>query len=138
MVDDVLIGASVVASRTNLVAAINGTRHCGRQLRVDTLPNPDASAAAPVGNNIALTAKKTGTPGNAVATTETMADAGAFFGLPTLTGGASPWVTETIPLAQGSNPSTVAVVHSDDEISLVKDGSDNIYIATETQRTCVR
>ncbi|MGH8914541.1 MAG: S-layer homology domain-containing protein [Acidimicrobiia bacterium] len=127
--NDVVIGSN---PRANLAAAISGNGTPGVQYQADTLPNPDVFADVPVGTDIPLFANVSGTEGN-VATTETMAF--GQFATPTLTGGASTWARETVPLVQGSNPATVAVVHADDELSLIKDASDNIYIATETQRT---
>jgi hypothetical protein len=57
---------------------------------------------------------------------------GNGFGAATLSGGGSPWVKETLPAIVKGSPATV---HADDEISVITDANDNVYIATETQRT---
>ena len=74
-----------------------------------------------------LTAKESGAGGNGIALAETFSNVGNVVSGATLTGGASNWSKELIPLS-----STSGQTAADDEISLVS-SSNNIYIATETQ-----
>ncbi len=129
---NVLIGTTLALTQANLVSAINGDGVPGVDYAASTLPNPHVFVDDFAANTATLHAKESGTPGNAIDVAETMVN-GAFSST-TLLNGASPWVTETVPLTQGSNPTTQAVVHADDELSLIRNGTD-IYIATETQRT---
>ncbi len=90
--NDVLIGGN---ARANLALAINHEGTPGLQYHADTEAHPDVFAEDT--GTLLLTAKASGTEGN-VATTETMVN-GAF-GAATLTGGASTWTRENVPLAQ--------------------------------------
>ena len=129
---NVLIGTTLALTQANLVSAINGDGVPGVDYAASTLPNPHVFISDFVANTATLNAKESGTPGNAIDISETLAN--GVFSSATLLGGSSTSANETVPLVQGSNPATAAVVHADDELSLIKNGTD-IYIATETQRT---
>jgi hypothetical protein len=80
---NVLIGASASDSLDNLIAAINLGAGAGTLYAAATTVNADAYAAAGAGDTLLATAKTP--PGNAVATTDTAAN--ASWGAATLTGG---------------------------------------------------
>jgi hypothetical protein len=82
---NVLIGASASDSLDNLIAAINLGAGSGTLYAAATTANGLASAAAGAGDTMTVTALKSGTFGNTIATTETMTD--GSFGAATLTGG---------------------------------------------------
>lgn len=87
--NEVKIGANASASLDNLIAAINRTAGAGNLYGSATVIHPTVTAAAGVGDTMAITAKTAGTGGNAIATTETFTAAGNVFGAATLTGGVS-------------------------------------------------
>lgn len=66
---EVLIGANVAASHTNLAKAINDSGTEGTHYGVGTLIHPTVSASAGATSTV-VTAKTPGTGGNAIATTE--------------------------------------------------------------------
>lgn len=72
--DEVLIGASAAASVTNLVAAINGAAGAGTTYGTGTAAHSEVTAIDDTGDVVTVTHKKTGSIGNSVATTETMAN----------------------------------------------------------------
>jgi hypothetical protein len=83
---DVRIGATIAATRDNLVAAINGTGVVGTTYSTGTLPNPNVFATPGVAAGVAnIFAMFPGTAGNAI----TLAEAGAntVVSGATLTGG---------------------------------------------------
>ncbi|MGC2239420.1 MAG: sialidase family protein, partial [Acidimicrobiia bacterium] len=128
---DVLIGGN---PRANLAAAIEGTGTEGIEYGPGTLPNPSATISDPASPTMTVTSRESDpTIANAVVTTASLTQLGDGFAAATLTGGTSSWTKETVPLAQNS-PMGTAVVHADDEISLVTH-NNVIYIATETQRS---
>lgn len=83
---EVLIGANVAASCTNLAKAINDSGTEGTHYGTGTLIHPTVSATAGA-TTVVVTAKTPGTDGNAIATTETSAN-GAW-GASTLASGAN-------------------------------------------------
>ena len=128
---NVAIGASLTLAqaRLNLVAAFDRSGIAGVDYAASMKTHPTVSMDDFSGSQAVLTAKESGAGGNAIVTTETFTALTNVFDAATLgttTAGASSWTSEVVPLAGGP-------IHADDELSLVKDGSDNIYIATETQ-----
>lgn len=85
VVNEVLYGSSVTTAFANLRKAINHSATEGTDYSTGTTANADATSGASDATTVSLTAVTIGTPGNSVATTETMAN-GAF-GATTLTGG---------------------------------------------------
>lgn len=85
--NEVLIGANVAATHTNLTAAINGSAGAGTTYGTGTTANASATAVAGA-TTTALTAIATYTSGNSVVTTE--AGSNTSFGAATLTGGLAP------------------------------------------------
>ena len=83
--NQVMIGGSIAASLSNLIAAITAGSGAGTAYGTGTTANASATASAGPDQQIYLTALTIGAAGNSVATTETMA-AGAFKEA-TLTGG---------------------------------------------------
>lgn len=82
----VLVGATASDSLDNLIAAINGAAGAGTLYATGTVVNADVTAAAGAGDTMDVTAKKSGTVGNLIATTTTVTM--GSWGNPTLTGGA--------------------------------------------------
>lgn len=68
---DIAIGANEAATKVNIVAAINASGTPGTEYFAGTLIHPTVGAAAFAGDACVLTAKTTGTAGDAIATTET-------------------------------------------------------------------
>ena len=93
---DVLIGANASATIDNLIAAVNGAAGEGTTYGTDTDAHPDVVAAAGTGDTMDVTADTTGTVGNSIATTDTMAQ--GSWGAVTLVGGAQ--AGAEIPAAQ--------------------------------------
>lgn len=83
--NDILIGATVADCIDNAIAAINDSGGEGTIYGVGTTSNADALAIPFESPQFSLRAVAIGTAGNAVATTETMAN--GFFNDATLTGG---------------------------------------------------
>ena len=83
---NVLIGASASDSLDNLIAAINLDAGAGVQYANAMTINPDVTAAPGALDTMDVAAKKGGTPGNSVATTETLTT-GEWTSGATLTGG---------------------------------------------------
>lgn len=83
---EVLIGANVAASHTNLAKAINDSGTEGTHYGVGTLVHPTVSAAAGATSTV-VTAKTPGTAGNSIATTETSSN--GSWGAATLASGAA-------------------------------------------------
>ena len=126
---DVAIGGTLAQAQLNLVAAISRGGTPGVDYASSTTTHPTVSMSAFIADAAVITALESGTAGNAIPTTETMTNGSLDAAtLGTTTAGASPWTAEVIPLA---SPDDLA--HSDDEISLVRDGSDNLYVVAETQ-----
>lgn len=71
---DVLIGANIAASMTNLIAAINASAGAGVTYGTGTTPNLDVGAALMPTNQVLATALAAGTAGNAIPSTETSAN----------------------------------------------------------------
>ncbi len=90
---NVLIGASVSDSIDNLVAAINLDAGAGSLYAASTVEQTDVDASAGVGDTADLVAQKGGTPGDSIATTETLTD--GSFGGATLSGGANSHLKES-------------------------------------------
>ena len=126
----ILIGATAQDTLNNLVAATwHGTVAAqgeGVIYSADTDPHPSVVFGDRVGNTSTLQATFSGPEGMSIATTGAINGAPAF-GAATLTGGASPWLSEAVTL---TSPSGLA--HADDEVSLVKDTANNVYVATES------
>ena len=115
-------------TRSNLVSAVNLGAGAGTAYGADTIDNPQATMGGFAGTDTAtVTARESGGGGNAVVL-QSSNPANPVSG-PTLTGGVSPWTYEQMPL---SSPS--GLTHSDDELSLVRNTNDDLYVATETQR----
>jgi phage tail sheath protein FI len=68
---DITIGADVLATRTNIVGAINHTGAAGTS--VTTAADPSVTAGTFAGNDLLLTAKTAGAAGNTIPTTSTFA-----------------------------------------------------------------
>lgn len=85
--NEILIGGTVSATVANTIAAINGASGAGATYSTGTAANASVTAVQGTGNSVKVTAKTTGTGGNAVATTSTSLD--ATFGSATLAGGAN-------------------------------------------------
>ena len=83
--NNVLIGASASATIDNLIAAVTAGAGAGTTYGTGTVANSLATAAAGAGDTMDVTAVRSGTLGNSVATTETSAN--ASFANATLTGG---------------------------------------------------
>ena len=134
---NVAIGASLAATQSNLVNAVNGTGTPGTTTyAASTLPNGYASMSGFAGNSSTVTADASGAEGNLVAIGAVFTN-GANLVVTTnpgfLDGGqTSAWTSEAINVAQTSADGSV--VHSDDEISVLT-YNNLVYIATETQRS---
>jgi len=88
---NVLIGATPSDSLDNLIAAINlDPAGAGTLYAASMTLHPTVSAAAGAGDTMDATAKFTGTVGDTIATTETLAGAGNQWGAAVLGGGADP------------------------------------------------
>ena len=85
--NDVLIGASIAACVSNIIAAINAGAGEGTIYGTGTVANVSAGALEFLSPQFTLQAATAGAAGNSTATTETMAD--GFFNAATLTGGYS-------------------------------------------------
>jgi hypothetical protein len=128
---NIAIGGSLAQAQLNLVSAFALSGVAGVDYAASTKGHPTVSIDDFGGDQAVLTAKESGIGGNLIATTETFTATTNMFDGGTLGGttlGTSPWTSEELPLTSSSGQ-----VHADDELSLVKDGSDNIFIATETQ-----
>jgi hypothetical protein len=99
---NVLIGATASDSIDNLVAAITLGAGGGTLYAASTTLHPSVTAAAGVGDTMDVTAKKTGTDGNLIASTETMTS--GSFGGATLSGATMWAATDEIVV-----PSTTTV-----------------------------
>lgn len=84
---EVLIGVNASASLDNLIAAVNGASGAGTTYSTGTTANALADAAAGAGDTMTLTATEAGSDGNAIVTTETLAN--GSFGAATLQNGAN-------------------------------------------------
>jgi len=100
---DVAIGGTAAACRDNLVKAITLTGVGGVDYAAATTLHPTATAANGAGDSLDATAKKEGTAGNTIVTTETLVDVLSVWGAGTLTGGAG----DVVILGAGDLPSTV-------------------------------
>lgn len=87
---NVKIGATASDTLDNLIAAINLAAGAGTTYAAATTVHPTVTAAAGAGDTMTVTAKSTGTAGNAIATTETFTNSGNVFGAATLAGGVNP------------------------------------------------
>lgn len=104
---DVAIGGTAAICRDNLVKAITLTGVGGVDYAAATTLHQTATAAAGAGDSLDATAKKQGTAGNTIATTETLVDVLSVWGAATLTGG----VGDLVILGAGDLPSnTTAAV----------------------------
>lgn len=83
---NVLIGANLTASISNLAAAINGGAGSGTAYAAATVVNTQVTAVANA-TTLVITAIEAGTGGNAIATTETVAN--ASWGAATMAGGSA-------------------------------------------------
>ena len=82
---NILIGATLAATKQNVIDAINLTSMIGTQYAASMSEHPQVSAATSwSGNNLIITAKIGGSAGNSIATTETMAGVGNQFDAATL------------------------------------------------------
>jgi hypothetical protein len=99
---NVLIGATAEDSLDNLVAAINlDPAGSGITYAADTTLHPTVSAADGAGLTVDVTAKFTGTAGDAITTTEGIVSGGAVWGGATLSGGADPDAAiQFVPIVQ--------------------------------------
>lgn len=84
---NVKIGATASDSIDNLIAAITLGAGAGVTYAAAMTVHPTVTAAAGAGDTMTVTAVASGTAGNAIATTETLAGGGSQFGAVTLTGG---------------------------------------------------
>lgn len=104
---NVLIGATASDSIDNLIAAITLGAGSGTLYAASTTLHPTATAAAGAGDTMDATAKTSGTGGNSIATTETLAAVGSQWAAATLTGGAG----DVVILGTGELPgNTTAAV----------------------------
>lgn len=85
--NEVVRGVTATATLDNLIAAINGAAGAGTAYGTGTVAHADVTAVAGSGDTMDVTAKMAGTDGNAIATTETLADASSVWGDTTLDGG---------------------------------------------------
>ena len=133
---NIAIGATDDITKANLVNAINGGGAPGpNTYALSTFPHNNARISGfGTGTTAQVRAMEDGAPGNAINVSETMAGAGNEFtgAVTALSGGTSPWIRENLNITQGSSN---AVVHADDELSLVTDTDNTVYVASETQRT---
>lgn len=90
---NVLIGATASDSLDNLIAAITLGAGAGSTYAASTTLHPTATAAAGAGDTMDATAKKAGTAGNSIATTETLTN--GSWGAATMSGGAGDVVALT-------------------------------------------
>lgn len=81
---NVALGGNVAATQANLVAAINLTGNPGSQYALATRINEQVSISDFSANVATITAKAAGTAGNAITTTETMANGSNVFDAATL------------------------------------------------------
>lgn len=107
--NEVLIGASAAASLDNLKSAINATAGEGTTYGTGTVANPKVTATTNGDTTQVVEAYEVGTYGNAIATTETAAN--ASWGDDTLDSGAEPstLITNTYTVATGSQVVTFPV-----------------------------
>jgi hypothetical protein len=100
---NVLIGANAAATIVNLVAAILLTPGAGTLYADFMTKHPDVVAADGTGDTVDVTAILPGTPGNAIATTETLAN--GSFGAVTLENGVDGLFTAaTNGIGEGEGP----------------------------------
>jgi len=85
IVDQILYGGSEAVALDNLKVAINAGATAGTNYSTGTVVNADVTAGTNTNTTQLFTAKVAGTVGNAIATTETLAN--TVFGAETLTGG---------------------------------------------------
>lgn len=83
--NEVLIGANVAASLTNLKAAVNGSAGSGTTYSTGTVAHIEVTATTLTGTTLVISATSLGVAGNSIATTTTAAS--ATWGATTLTGG---------------------------------------------------
>jgi hypothetical protein len=86
---NVKVGASASATIDNLIAAITAGAGSGTAYAAATTAHPSVTAAAGDGDTMTVTALVTGTAGNSIATTDTLAGSSAF-GAAVLQNGAQP------------------------------------------------
>jgi len=91
----VFIGASVAASRTNLLAAVNLSGTAGTTYGSGTTEHPDVEGLSIEGAVLFFGAKLYGDIGNGIATTETLAGTGNEWGAATLASGADPTLDDS-------------------------------------------
>lgn len=91
--NEILIGGTLALSLANAAAAINGADGGGTTYGSSTTPNLDVTAAS-AATTLTVTAKLSGIGGNAIATTETMAN--ASWGGATLSGAVSGYASGTL------------------------------------------
>jgi hypothetical protein len=89
---NVLIGANASDSLDNLIAAINRGAGAGTLYAAATIVHATVTAAAGAGDTMVVTARVRGTGGNAIGTTETLAN--GSWANATLTGGADSAIGE--------------------------------------------
>lgn len=100
--NEVLIGASASDSLDNLIAAITGVAGAGSTYGTGTVAHTLVSAGPGVGDTMLVTALVGGSGGNAIVTTETMAD--GSWGDATLTGGDHPTLDVYLQRALAPSP----------------------------------
>jgi len=81
---NIAIGANLVATQANVVAAINLSGVGGTNYAASMTAHPTVAAGTFAANDLILTAKTAGTAGNSIATTSTFAAAGSHFDAATL------------------------------------------------------
>jgi hypothetical protein len=101
---NVLIGATAEDSLDNLVAAINLGAGAGTLYAASMTLHPTVTAVDGAGTTVDVTAKFTGTAGDAITTTEGIVDGGAAWGGATLAAGADADEEESfVPVIQWSS-----------------------------------
>lgn len=96
--DQILIGASVLETVDNTVAAINRSGSTGTQYTAATVVNAQVTADAATTSSVKITAKTAGTAANTIATTDTVAD--ASWGAGTMAGGVAEVVIGDVPATE--------------------------------------
>ena len=125
---NVFIGATASDSLDNLIAAITLGAGAGTLYAASTTLHPTVTAAAGAGDTMDATAKKQGTAGNTIATTETMTN--GSWGAATLTGGAG----DVLILGAGELPgNTTAAIGAVTTLGTVVAYEANFGTATLTE-----
>lgn len=94
--NQVLIGAAVTNTQSNLVAAINGAGTPGTDYSIVTQPHADVSIGTFSNGVATITARTAGSDGDAIATTETFTHASNVFDAATLEGATAALETRLI------------------------------------------